>query len=81
MIRNWHDFYLQDAYNLEGKRTPKNTECWQVNCGGRALGLENWFCPYSTEDDSDRLFLANPMYSIRTCKSYNCDEILDFVKR
>lgn len=56
MIRNWDDFYLNDTYNLEGKRTPKNTECWQVNCGGRALGLENWFCPYSTEEDSDRLF-------------------------
>ena len=56
MIRNWSDFYLNDIYNVEGKRTPKNTESWQVNCGGRALGLENWFCPYSTEDDSDRLF-------------------------
>lgn len=32
-------------------------------------------------DDSDRFFQSNPMYSIRTCKSYNCDEILDFVKR
>lgn len=32
-------------------------------------------------DDSDRLFLANPMYSIRTCKSYDCDELLEFVKK
>lgn len=31
-------------------------------------------------DESDKLFLANPMYSIRTCKSYTCDELLDFVK-
>ena len=56
MIRNWDEKYLNDAYNELGKRTPKNVESWNVNCGGRALGTENWFCPYSTEEDSDRLF-------------------------
>ena len=56
----------------------------------RQVSPESELCKYIWEDsneeldendDSDRLFLANPMYSIRTCKSYNCDEILDFVKR
>lgn len=56
----------------------------------RQVCPESEFCKYIWEDsdevlnasdDSERLFLANPMYSIRTCKSYNCDEILDFVKR
>lgn len=56
----------------------------------RQVTPESELCKYIWEDsneeldendDSDRLFLANPMYSIRTCKSYNCDEILDFVKR
>jgi len=56
----------------------------------RQVAPESELCKYIWEDsseeldendDSDRLFLANPMYSIRTCKSYNCDEILDFVKR
>lgn len=32
-------------------------------------------------DESDELFRANPMYSIRTCKSYDCDELKDFIKR
>ena len=56
----------------------------------RQVAPESELCKYIWEDsneeldendDSDRLFLANPMYSIRTCKSYNCDEVLDFVKR
>lgn len=34
-----------------------------------------------TSDESDKHFIANPMYSIRTCKSYDCDELQDFVKR
>lgn len=56
----------------------------------RKVAPESELCKYIWEDtdeledssdDSDKLFLANPMYSIRTCKSYNCDELNDFVKR
>lgn len=32
-------------------------------------------------DDSDILFNSNPMYSIQTIKSFNCDELKDYVKR
>lgn len=56
----------------------------------RKVSPESELCKYIWEDttekidksdESEKLFLANPMYSIRTCKSYNCDEIMDFVKR
>lgn len=45
---------------------------------------ESELCKYIWEDsvdeldDSDELFKRNPMYSIRTCKSYDCQEIADF---
>lgn len=32
-------------------------------------------------DESDDLFLANPMYSIQTVKSLDCQELHDFIKR
>lgn len=56
----------------------------------RKVAPESELCKYIWEDsdeeldasdDSDRLFLANPMFSIRTCKSYDCDELTDFIKR
>lgn len=45
---------------------------------------ESELCKYIWEDsvdeldDSDELFKKNPMYSIRTCKSFDCQEIADF---
>lgn len=56
MIKNYPEKYLKDPYNELGKRNPKNVNRYEVNCGGRALGFENWFCPYEDEDDSVRLF-------------------------
>lgn len=56
----------------------------------RQVSPDSELCKYIWEDtdeeldkndESDNLFLANPMYSIRTCKSYTCDELSDFVKR
>lgn len=56
----------------------------------RKVAPESDLCKYIWEDssdeldesdDSDRLFIINPMYSIRTCKSYDCDELNDFIKR
>ena len=37
-----------------------------------------WEDSVDEPDDSDILFKRNPMYSIRTCKSYDCQEIADF---
>ena len=56
MIRNWEDKFFVDIYNVNGKRTNKNVERWQFNCGGYALETYSWICPYDTEEDSDRLF-------------------------
>ena len=45
---------------------------------------ESELCKYIWEDsvdepdESDDLFKRNPMYSIRTCKSLDCQEIIDF---
>lgn len=56
----------------------------------RKVAPESELCKYIWEDsneeldkddESDKLFLANPMYSIRTCKSYTCDELADFIKK
>lgn len=56
MIRNWEDKFFVDIYNINGKRTNRNVENWQFNCGGYALETYSWICPYDTEEDSDRLF-------------------------
>ena len=32
-------------------------------------------------DDTDEIYRANPMYSIQTCKSFDCDELKEFKKR
>ena len=56
MIRNWDSLYLEDIYNVNNTRSRKNVETWKFNCGGYALETYNWICPYSTEQDSDRLF-------------------------
>lgn len=32
-------------------------------------------------DDTDKVYEANPMYSIQTCKSFDCDELKAFVER
>ena len=37
MIRNWEDKFFADIYNVDGKRTNRNIENWQFNCGGYAL--------------------------------------------
>lgn len=56
----------------------------------RQVAPESELCMYIWEnegdkvddkDESEKFFLANPMYSICTCKSYSCDEIINFVKK
>ena len=53
----------------------------------RQVNPESELCKYIWEDsvdeidDTDTLFQNNPMYSIQTIKSFDCDEIKNFVKR
>lgn len=53
----------------------------------RQVNPESELCKYIWEDgvdeleDTDVIFKNNPMYSIQTVKSFECDEIKDFVKR
>lgn len=53
----------------------------------RKVDPENELCKYIWEDsnteldDNDELFRNNPMYSIQTVKSFDCDEINNYVKR
>lgn len=53
----------------------------------RQVSPESELCKYTWEDsieeldDTDSIVQNNPMFSIQTVKSFNCDEILDFVKR
>ena len=53
----------------------------------RKVNPDSELCKYIWEDsvdepdDSDRLFLNHPMYSIQTVKSFNCDEIKAYVDR
>lgn len=42
-----------DDWNLKNKRNISNTEKGSYNCGGYALGLFNWFCPWEEEDDGN----------------------------
>lgn len=53
----------------------------------RQVNPESELCKYIWEDsvdeldDTDTLFVNNPMYSIQTVKSFDCMELKDFVKR
>ena len=53
----------------------------------RKVNPESELCKYIWEDsveeldDTDAIVRNNPMYSIQTVKSYDCDEILNYVKR
>lgn len=53
----------------------------------RQVNPESELCKYIWEDsvdemdDTDAIIKNNPMYSIQTVKSYDCQEILDFVSR
>lgn len=53
----------------------------------RKVNPESDLCKYIWEEsveeleDTDVIFKNNPMYSIQTVKSFDCDEIKDFVKR
>lgn len=53
----------------------------------RKVNPDSELCQHIWEDsvdefeDTDSLVRSNPMYSIQTVKSYDCDEIKDFVKR
>lgn len=53
----------------------------------RQVNPDSELCKYIWEDsveeydDSDAIVRNNPMYSIQTVKSFDCDELLNFVKR
>lgn len=54
----------------------------------RAVNPDSELCKYSWEDaedtvldDTDRIVTNNPMFSIQTVKSYDCDEMKGFVER
>ena len=37
------DEYAKDYFNLDKKRNSQNTDNWDYNCGGYALGTFSWF--------------------------------------
>lgn len=45
-----------NRYNVEGGRDVKNTDKSQYNCGGYALGIFNWYCPYGEQERGIELF-------------------------
>ena len=73
MIRNWENEFFTDVYNEEGKRSSRNVDRWKYNCGGYALGVYSWICPYDTEEEGEQYI------------DYNCwdneDEEPDFNER
>lgn len=42
----------QDPLNLRRERNRYNTPCESYNCGGFALSIYDWICPYIRTDDS-----------------------------
>ena len=50
MITNWDYKFYEDEYNENGKRNRKNTDRYNFNCGGYALGIYAWFMPCEEED-------------------------------
>ena len=47
------DEYAKDYFNLDKKRNSQNTDNWDYNCGGYALGTFSWFLLDSFEHDYD----------------------------
>ena len=53
----------------------------------RQVNPESDLCKYIWEDsvdeldDTDVILVNNPMYSIQTVKSYDCQELMEYVKR
>lgn len=45
------------------------------------LAKNMWEESVDETDDTDEVYEANPMYSIQTCKSFDCDELKEFVER
>lgn len=43
------EYRNRDPYNTQGKRNLDNADRWEYNCGGYALGLFSWYCPYDRE--------------------------------
>lgn len=70
MIREilWYD-KPEDDWNLQNKRNIKNTPKGSYNCGGYALGLFNWFCPWEEEDD----------YQIEMCDDTDLQKMVDYM--
>ena len=79
MIRNYDVKYCMDEYNVNRTRTPKNVERWQVNCAGRALGTENWYCCYETEEDGERLVDCNAWDNEEYDFNARAEELTEFM--
>ena len=47
------DEYAKDYFNLDKKRNSQNTDNWDYNCGGYALGTFSWFLLDSFEHGYD----------------------------
>lgn len=47
----------KDPYNLSKTRTEENTTMTAYNCGGYALGLFSWYCPYPNMDKHDKYLM------------------------
>ena len=45
-----HKYYGKDLFNTQKVRNAANTEDWEYNCAGFALGTFSWYCPSYDED-------------------------------
>lgn len=52
----FYTFENEDAMNLKGLRNQRNTNQWDYNCGGYALGTFSWYCPCEDEENNGEYF-------------------------
>ena len=52
----FYTFEDEDAMNLKGLRNQRNTNQWDYNCGGYALGTFSWYCPCEDEENNGDYF-------------------------
>lgn len=48
MVRNYPD----NPFNVGNVRNMRNTKKWTYNCGGYALGIYSWYCPFDKKDEN-----------------------------
>lgn len=72
---------IEDFFNLRGLRNADNTDSWDYNCGGFALGTFSWYEPFYFNEDGCYLCedLAEEGYGVESIQEILCNNCVDSI--